>query len=113
MMASTSSSARRTRTAALGFESVVSIVPTREQQSRHQLPRAAEVSIDALLEGNPSGRRQGVTIRFWCEGCAQRSVLTIAQHKGATLLEQKREAPSTLPLFERFPRMLPPAKGGS
>lgn len=54
-------------------------------------PRAAEVTVDATLDGNPSSRRQGVTIRFWCEQCSQRSVLTIAQHKGSTLIEHKLE----------------------
>lgn len=32
---------------------------------------------------NPSLRRQGVVIRFWCEGCHARPELTVAQHKGA------------------------------
>jgi hypothetical protein len=36
--------------------------------------------------GNPSERRDGVAIRFWCESCDTTSELTIAQHKGASLL---------------------------
>jgi hypothetical protein len=34
--------------------------------------------------GNPSARRGGVTIQFWCEGCAARPFLGFAQHKGET-----------------------------
>lgn len=41
-------------------------------------------SITTDLAGNPSGRRNGLTIRFWCEGCAFRPVLHFLQHKGTT-----------------------------
>lgn len=42
--------------------------------------------------GNPSSRRDGLAIRFWCEHCGGQSTdelmeLTLAQHKGVTLLE--------------------------
>jgi len=36
------------------------------------------------LAGNPSSRRDGLTIRFWCEICDITSTLCIAQHKGNT-----------------------------
>lgn len=36
--------------------------------------------------GNPSSRRHGLTIRFWCELCDQISELTVEQHKGSTFL---------------------------
>ncbi len=49
--------------------------------------RTAEVTISTKLEGNPSERRQGIGIGFWCEECDCRSILTIAQHKGRTLVE--------------------------
>ena len=48
---------------------------------------AAASSIDTDLKGNPSARRDGLAIRFWCESCDARPVLTIAQHKGSTLVE--------------------------
>lgn len=32
--------------------------------------------------GNPSGRRDGIRIFFWCECCPHISVLAIYQHKG-------------------------------
>ena len=34
--------------------------------------------------GNPSTRRDGMTIRFRCEQCQDPVWLTIAQHKGST-----------------------------
>lgn len=36
------------------------------------------------LTGNPSSRRDGVVVDFWCEGCHEISRLSIAQHKGVT-----------------------------
>lgn len=37
--------------------------------------------------GNPSGRRDGLAVMFECEGCnADPLELTIAQHKGQTLM---------------------------
>ncbi len=40
-----------------------------------------------LPKGNPSGRRDGLTIRFNCEQCGPNvATLCIAQHKGATLM---------------------------
>lgn len=38
---------------------------------------------------NPSSRRGGIQIRFWCEICTEDSYLTIAQHKGSTYVEWK------------------------
>jgi hypothetical protein len=35
---------------------------------------------------NPSSRRDGLTIAFWCEGCDKTHELTIAQHKGSSLV---------------------------
>ena len=36
---------------------------------------------------NPSSRRDGLTISFWCEICHAKPVLTLAQHKGNTIVE--------------------------
>jgi hypothetical protein len=48
----------------------------------------AEVkTVDNSGSGNPSSRRDGVAIRFWCEMCHTISELTFAQHKGNTLVE--------------------------
>ena len=38
------------------------------------------------LEGNPSARRGGIAILFWCELCGDRYEFCIAQHKGQTLV---------------------------
>jgi hypothetical protein len=35
---------------------------------------------------NPSSRRDGLAVSFWCEHCPAISELTIAQHKGITIL---------------------------
>lgn len=43
----------------------------------------------SLGSKNPSSRRHGLTIEFWCECCYVRPVLTLAQHKGVTLIEWK------------------------
>lgn len=37
-------------------------------------------------EGNPSSRRDGVTIDFDCESCGDGITLRLAQHKGSTLI---------------------------
>ena len=36
---------------------------------------------------NPSSRRSGVAITFDCEGCSMKQLMTIAQHKGQTLID--------------------------
>lgn len=36
------------------------------------------------LSGNPSSRRDGLAITFYCEHCPNTFSLTIAQHKGQT-----------------------------
>lgn len=35
-------------------------------------------------EGNPSNRRDGLVIKFWCETCDDKPQLAIIQHKGTT-----------------------------
>jgi len=36
---------------------------------------------------NPSSRRYGLRIGFWCEICGEESALTLAQHKGNTHIQ--------------------------
>ncbi len=38
------------------------------------------------VAGNPSGRRSGVVVEGWCELCGGRWALTLAQHKGSTMI---------------------------
>lgn len=44
------------------------------------------VSVDRSMDGNPSRRRDGIQIKFWCEQChdgeSDPYVLRIEQHKG-------------------------------
>ena len=56
------------------------------------------VIVNQSLKGNPSARRHGLKIGFWCEGCGQRSTLAIAQHKGETLVAFTAEAETPIPL---------------
>jgi hypothetical protein len=44
------------------------------------------INPNALGANNPSSRRDGITIDFWCEACGddQPVKLTLAQHKGNT-----------------------------
>lgn len=41
---------------------------------------------DNVITGNPSSRRQGLSVKFWCESCLHWSELLLAQHKGMTHL---------------------------
>jgi hypothetical protein len=51
----------------------------------------------ALTSGasNPSSRRNGMAVRFYCELCSVISELTLAQHKGQTLLEWRSAGEKT------------------
>lgn len=44
------------------------------------------VQVSRALDGNPSPRRDGVLISFWCELCSAKPQLRIAQHKGETYM---------------------------
>lgn len=41
---------------------------------------------DGEMNNNPSCRRGGILIHFNCENCHVKSVLSIAQHKGESIL---------------------------
>ena len=41
---------------------------------------------------NPSPRRDGVAIQFWCEACPSTPVLHIYQHKGDTMINWSHSA---------------------
>ncbi len=47
-----------------------------------------QVKTDRNLSGNPSSRRDGLKVYFWCEHCEAITVLSISQHKGTTYLTQ-------------------------
>lgn len=44
------------------------------------------------MTGNPSRRRDGLVVRFWCETCDARPVLRLVQHKGETFITWGTEA---------------------
>ncbi len=64
-------------------------VKGRHVQVNHPEPFAIEdtaVIVDSDLRGNPSSRRHGITIRFYCETCEAKPYLAIYQHKGTTFV---------------------------
>ena len=50
----------------------------------HVIVENGKATVDNNLTGNPSMRRHGVKISFWCEGCSAKSSLELGQHKGNT-----------------------------
>jgi hypothetical protein len=58
-----------------------------EEKGLHVKVENGMVTTDTNLSGNPSARRHGLTIHFWCEGCKAKPVLSISQHKGNTLVD--------------------------
>lgn len=53
------------------------------------------VTTDTSLQGNPSSRRHGLRVHFWCEGCSVRSFMEISQHKGNTYVGMGKVPPAT------------------
>jgi len=53
----------------------------------HTKVASGVVTIDNDLSENPSTRRGGLKIYFWCEHCSALPTLSIYQHKGCTLIE--------------------------
>jgi hypothetical protein len=62
--------------------------------------------------GNPSKRRDGLNIGFYCEQCPQKFWLCIAQHKGATYLSMERGEIDERPPEEVLSREQEAAVGG-
>jgi hypothetical protein len=50
-------------------------------------PTAATRFVPSSQSANPSFRRTGLTVQFWCELCPGLTELRIAQHKGTTYSE--------------------------
>ena len=88
----------------VGDDSIPTICPVCEGEYLHQYKAdvcfrtedaykgvCAVVTQDGVLQGtsqesNPSARRDGMTISFWCETCSEKSHLIISQHKGGTYI---------------------------
>jgi hypothetical protein len=58
-----------------------------EESGLHVLVQNQNHASDSSMEENPSSRRDGLFVRFWCENCDAISKLTIRQHKGITFLK--------------------------
>ena len=46
-----------------------------------------DMKFETSFSNNPSPRRNGIRIYFYCEWCPKVSVLDIIQHKGSTYIE--------------------------
>lgn len=53
----------------------------------HCVVERDEVIVDRDISGNPSSRRQGILISFYCEVCEKVRKLSIVQHKGIALIK--------------------------
>jgi hypothetical protein len=53
----------------------------------HVVVTEGKAEFNTSLDGNPSRRRHGLKIRFWCESCKAEPVMSISQHKGNTFVE--------------------------
>ena len=54
---------------------------------QHVVVEGRKTIIDKDMANNPSSRRDGLRIFFWCEGCRAKSTLEVYQHKGVTFTE--------------------------
>jgi len=57
----------------------------------HVFVAGDHVQVDRDLKGNPSRRRQGLTIHFDCEGCTANVRMHVSQHKGNTCVSMEYE----------------------
>lgn len=57
-----------------------------EKTGVHVMVEDKEVTIDTNIKQNPSPRRNGISIIFWCEQYCETSVLDILQHKGMSYM---------------------------
>lgn len=57
-----------------------------DQPGLHVTVDGLQAVVDADMRGNPSSRRHGLVVHFSCEQCPAALRLTIAQHKGSTLV---------------------------
>ena len=53
----------------------------------HIVVGEGKATVDTSLDGNPSSRRHGLKIRFRCEQCGAKPLMSISQHKGNTYFD--------------------------
>lgn len=56
------------------------------EKGTHVRVQGSKVTINDELTGNPSKRRNGITMKIWCEQCDAESIFAIVQHKGLTMM---------------------------
>lgn len=57
-----------------------------EKNGFHVAIQDKKVTIDTDIQQNPSPRRSGLSIVFWCEQCCETNILDILQHKGMSYM---------------------------
>lgn len=60
-----------------------------EKTGIHATIKGKSISVDADMTNNPSQRRHGLIIYFFCEWCETKPVIELIQYKGRTLLTMK------------------------
>lgn len=58
---------------------------------RRTIVTATESTTDNDMTGNPSGRRDGLVINFYCETCPTIMELDVFQHKGQTFFRMRHK----------------------
>jgi hypothetical protein len=64
------------------------------EKGLHTRLMQGDVNVDRSMKGNPSDRRDGITVWFHCELCPDVSILNIIQHKGTTFLSMGFKTPN-------------------
>jgi hypothetical protein len=86
----------------------------REEDAEHTIvttldgAQTAQRRMPSLTCNNPSERRHGIAIVFWCESCHAFSELTFAQHKGRTLCAWRDATSPEAQWSVRAAREIPP-----
>ncbi len=64
-----------------------------EKECLHVTVNEKRLLTDRSNKSNPSPRRQGIRIKFYCESCPYDTVMEIYQHKGETFVDILSEKP--------------------
>jgi len=61
------------------------------ETGRRTVATGAETTVDSDMTGNPSRRRDGLVISFYCELCPTVMEMAISQHKGQTFFQMRHK----------------------